>query len=39
MAVTIWLILLGCATKGLSEECILSIGDNTSAIRWIFRST
>jgi hypothetical protein len=39
MAVTIWIVLLGCAAKGLSEECILSIGDNTSAIGWIFRST
>jgi hypothetical protein len=39
MAVTIWLILLGCDAKGMSKECILSIGDNTSAIGWIFRST
>jgi hypothetical protein len=39
MAVTIWLVLLDCAAQGLIDECILSLGDNTSAIGWIFRST
>jgi hypothetical protein len=39
MAVTIWIILLDCARSGLNDECILSLGDNTSAIGWIFRST
>jgi hypothetical protein len=39
MAVTIWLIILDCSSQGLSHECILSLGDNTSAIGWIFRST
>jgi hypothetical protein len=38
MAVTIWLIVLNCAERGLTDECI-SLGDNTSAIGWIFRST
>jgi hypothetical protein len=39
MAVTIWLLLLDCTAQGLTEECILCLGDNTSAIGWIFRST
>jgi hypothetical protein len=39
MAVMIWLILLECANRRLRHECILSLGDNTSAIGWIFRST
>jgi hypothetical protein len=39
MAVTIWLIVLECAARGLVDECILGLGDNTSAIGWIFRST
>jgi hypothetical protein len=38
MAVTIWLILLDCTEKGITDECILSLGNNTSAIGWIFRS-
>jgi hypothetical protein len=39
MAVTIWLALLDCEAQGLVDECILGLGDNTSAIGWIFRST
>jgi hypothetical protein len=39
MAVTIWLIILDCDAQGLLDECVLSLGDNTSAIGWIFRST
>ncbi len=39
MAVTIWLNILDCAAQGLTSECILGLGDNTSAIGWIFRST
>jgi hypothetical protein len=38
MMVTTWLILLDCDTLGLTEECILVLGDNTSAIGWLFRS-
>jgi hypothetical protein len=38
MMVTIWIILLECDELGLSEECILVLGDNTSAIGWLFRS-
>jgi hypothetical protein len=39
MALTIWLVILECRDKGLHQESILSLGDNTSAIRWIFRSS
>jgi hypothetical protein len=39
MAVTIWIVILDCTARGLTDECILSLGDNTSAIGWIFRST
>jgi hypothetical protein len=36
--ITTWLILLDCDALGLSEECILVLGDNTSAIGWLFHS-
>jgi hypothetical protein len=38
MMVTIWTILVDCAAEGATEECILSLGDNTSAIGWLFRT-
>jgi hypothetical protein len=38
MMITTWLILLDCEALGLSDECILVLGDNTSAIGWLFRS-
>jgi hypothetical protein len=38
MMITAWLILLECDSLGLSEECILTLRDNTSAIGWLFRS-
>jgi hypothetical protein len=37
MAVTIWIIVLDCDTYG--QECLLSLGNNTSAIGWMFRSS
>jgi hypothetical protein len=39
MAVAIWLIHLHCDNQKLTVERIVSIGDNTSAIGWIFHST
>jgi hypothetical protein len=39
MAVTLWLVLIECDSLGLTDECILSLGNNTSAIGWIFRSS
>jgi hypothetical protein len=38
MMITTWLILLDCDSLGLKEECLLVLGDNTSAIGWLFRS-
>ena len=38
MAVTLWLVTLECDAKNLQEECIISLGDNTSAIGWLFRA-
>jgi hypothetical protein len=32
MVVTIWLIIIECAAKGSSEDCILALGNNTSGI-------
>jgi hypothetical protein len=39
MAVTIWIIVKECATLSLKDDCILSLGDNTSAVGWLFRSS
>jgi hypothetical protein len=33
MMVTIWLVLIEC-----EQDCILALGDNTSAIGWLFKS-
>ena len=38
MAVTIWLVVKECEEEGAKEECILALGDNTSAIGWLHRS-
>jgi hypothetical protein len=38
MMITIWTIIVDCEADGQTEECILSLGDNTSAIGWIFRT-
>jgi hypothetical protein len=39
MAVTIWLAILECAHNGSDQDCILAIGDNTSAIGWLYKSS
>jgi hypothetical protein len=39
MVVTTWLIVIDCEERGLKEECILSLGDNTSAVGWLFLSS
>jgi hypothetical protein len=31
-------VIIDCDARGLPEECILILGDNTSAIGWLFRS-
>ena len=37
MAITIWLMILECNERGLEHQCLLSLGDNTSAISWLFK--
>jgi hypothetical protein len=36
--VTIWLVLVECKETGSEQDCILALGDNTSAIGWLFKS-
>jgi hypothetical protein len=38
MMITPWLVTLDYNARGLTEECILILGDNTSAIGWLFHS-
>ena len=37
--VIIWLVLIECNKKGSKQERILRLGDNTSAIGWLFKSS
>ena len=39
MAITLWLSLIECRELGLVNELILVLGDNTSAVHWIIRSS
>jgi hypothetical protein len=39
MVITIWLCLLHCKEGVLEKECSLALGDNTSAIGWLFKTT
>ena len=39
MAITLWLSLIECKELGLVNELILVLGDNTSAVHWIIRSS
>ena len=38
MVANIWLLLLELDRAGAEEECILALGNNTSAIGWLFKS-
>ena len=38
MVITVWLSLLELARRGLVEELILALGDNTSAIAWFVKT-
>jgi hypothetical protein len=38
MMVTIWLVLVECDKTGSQQDCILALGDNTSAIGWLYKS-
>ena len=33
-----WLVLLGCEEAGRTQECIFGLGDNASAIGWLYRT-
>jgi hypothetical protein len=37
MVVTIWVMIIECRERQDSQKCMMSIGDNTSAIGWLFR--
>lgn len=39
MAINLWLSLIECDDLGLKDELILILGDNTSAIAWLFKSS
>jgi hypothetical protein len=39
MAITLWLMVIECTHVGARHECLLALGDNTSAIGWLFRSS
>jgi hypothetical protein len=36
--ITIWLCLLHCKEEALEQECILALGNNTSAVGWLFKT-
>jgi hypothetical protein len=38
MMITIWLVLVECEETGSQQDCILALGDNTSAIGWLYKS-
>jgi hypothetical protein len=39
MMITVWLVILECAEHGIEQACILAIGDNTSAIGWLYKAS
>jgi hypothetical protein len=39
MVVTIWLAIVECEELGSEQDCILALGDNTSAIGWLYKSS
>ena len=39
MAITLWLSLIKCKERGLINELLLILGDNTITIHWIIRSS
>jgi hypothetical protein len=34
-----WLVILECKQQWREHECILTLGDNTSAIGWLYKSS
>jgi hypothetical protein len=39
MVVTVWLAIVECDNISSTQDCILVIGDNTSAIGWLYKSS
>jgi hypothetical protein len=39
MMVTVWLVILECKEQNSTQDCILALGDNTSAIGWLYKSS
>jgi hypothetical protein len=39
MVVTVWLIIVECAALHDEQACLLVLGDNTSAIGWLYKSS
>jgi hypothetical protein len=39
IAVTVLLATIKCAKLGGKQACILALGDNTSAIGWLYKSS
>jgi hypothetical protein len=39
MVITVWLAIFECNQQGSDQDCILAIGDNTSAIGWLYKSS
>ena len=39
MAINLWLSIIECDDLGLKNELLLILGDNTSAIAWLFKSS
>ena len=39
MTINLWLALIECEEQGKTDELILALGDNTSAIGWIFKTS
>ena len=37
MTINLWLSIIKCNELGLEDELILVLGDNTSAISWLFK--
>jgi hypothetical protein len=35
--ITVWLVILKCNQQGSKQECILALGDNRSAIGWLYK--
>jgi hypothetical protein len=37
LAITLWLVIIDCSKSDLEDQCILALGDSTSALGWLYR--